>query len=68
MKAESALLFGAQEEERKLIVQLGEPKKAGRRQIEVPVTVGVPVSSLALTPQGDGYIAEAPLAEPATAS
>lgn len=62
MKAESALLFGAQEEEKKLIVQLGEPRKAGRRQIEVPVTVGVPVSSLALTPQGDGYIAEAPLA------
>lgn len=62
MKAESALLFGAQEEEKKLIVQLGEPKKAGRRQIEVPVTVGVPVSSLALTPQGNGYIAEAPLA------
>ena len=62
MKAESALLFGAQEEERKLIVQLGTPKKSGRRQIEVPVTVGVPVSSLALTPEGDGYIAEAPLA------
>lgn len=62
MKAESALLFGAQEEGKKLIVQLGEPRKAGRRQIEVPVTVGVPVSSLALTPQGKGYIAEAPLA------
>ncbi|HSN88209.1 MAG TPA: VWA domain-containing protein [Thermoanaerobaculia bacterium] len=62
MKAESALLFGAPEEEKRLIVQLGEPKKAGRRQIEVPVTVGVPVSSLALTPEGDGYIAEAPLA------
>lgn len=62
MKAESALLFGAPEEEKKLIVQLGVPKKSGRRQIEVPVTVGVPVSSLALTPEGDGYIAEAPLA------
>lgn len=62
MKAESVFLFGAPEEEKRLIVQLGEPKKAGRRQIEVPVTVGVPVSSLALTPDGDGYIAEAPLA------
>lgn len=62
MKAESALLFGAPEEVKRLIVQLGEPRKAGRRQIEVPVTVGVPVSSLALTPQGNGYIAEAPLA------
>ena len=62
MKAESALLFGAPEEEKKLIVQLGVPKKSGRRQIEVPFVVGVPVSSLALTPDGDGYIAEAPLA------
>jgi VWFA-related protein len=62
MKAESALLFGAPEEEKRLIVQLGEPKRAGRKQIEVPVTLGVPVSSLALTPDGDGYIAETPLA------
>jgi VWFA-related protein len=62
MRAESALLFGAPEEEKRLIVQLGEPKRAGRKQIEVPVTLGVPVSSLALTPDGDGYIAETPLA------
>jgi hypothetical protein len=30
--------------------------------MEVPVTVGVPVEALALTPSGKGYIAEAPLA------
>lgn len=62
MRAESTLLFGAPEEEKRLIVQLGEPRRAGRKQIEVPVTIGVPVSSLALTPDGDGYIAETPLA------
>jgi hypothetical protein len=34
----------------------------GGREVEVPVTVGVPVEALALTPSGKGYIAEAPLA------
>jgi VWFA-related protein len=61
-KAESALLFGGADAEKRLIVQLGEPKRAGRREIEVPVTLGVPVESLALTPKPGGYLAEAPLA------
>jgi hypothetical protein len=62
MKAESVLLFGGAEHDRRLIVRLGEPKPAGRGELEVPVTLGVPVESLALTPQGSGYLAEAPLA------
>jgi hypothetical protein len=61
-RAESALLFGAGEAEKRLIVQLGEPRRANRREIEVPVTLGVPVESLALTPKAGGYLAEAPLA------
>jgi hypothetical protein len=43
-------------------VRLGEPKRAGRGQMEIPVTLGVPVESLALTPKGGGYTAETPLA------
>ncbi|HTG36943.1 MAG TPA: VWA domain-containing protein [Thermoanaerobaculia bacterium] len=65
MKAESVLLFGGgdgQNQDRRLIVRLGEPKRAGRGQMEIPVTLGVPVESLALTPKGGGYIAETPLA------
>jgi hypothetical protein len=62
MKAESALLFGGAERDRRLIVRLGEPKRAGRGRLEIPVTLGVPVESLALTPKGAGYIAETPLA------
>jgi VWFA-related protein len=61
MKAESVLLFGGAGEDRRLIVRLGEPKWVGRGQMEIPVTLGVPVESLALTPKGGGYIAETPL-------
>ncbi len=64
MKAESVLLFGGggQNQDRRLIVRLGEPKPAGRGKMEIPVTLGVPVESLALTPKGGGYVAETPLA------
>jgi VWFA-related protein len=62
MKAESVLLFGGAGQDRKLIVRLGEPKWAGRGKMEIPVTLGVPVESLALTPKGAGYVAETPLA------
>ena len=61
-KAESVLLFGGEQNDRKLKVLLGKVKPFGRKEIEVPVTVGVPVEALALTPSGKGYIAEAPLA------
>ncbi|HEX6864865.1 MAG TPA: VWA domain-containing protein [Thermoanaerobaculia bacterium] len=61
-KAESVLLFGGEKDDRRLKVLLGEAKPRGRREIEVPVTLGVPVEALALTPSGRGYIAEAPLA------
>jgi hypothetical protein len=62
MKAESVLLFGGAGQDRRLIVRLGAPKWAGRGQMEIPVTLGVPVESLALTPKGGGYVAETPLA------
>ncbi|MES1244162.1 MAG: VWA domain-containing protein, partial [Acidobacteriota bacterium] len=62
MKAESVLLFGGSERDRRLKVLIGKVKPLGRKEIEIPVTVGVPVEALALTPSGKGYIAEAPLA------
>ena len=65
LRAESLLLFGGGDqarEERKLIVQLGPARRAGRHQVELPVTLGVPVEALALTPSGKGYMAETPLA------
>jgi VWFA-related protein len=62
MKAEGVLLFGGHDEDRRLIVQIGEPRAAGRRKVDVPVTLGVPVEALALKPDGDGYLAETALA------
>jgi VWFA-related protein len=61
-KAESVLLFGGRESDRRLRIILGKTRSLGRQEMEVPVTVGVPVEALALTPSGRGYIAEAPLA------
>ena len=59
---ERAALRRRAEQDRRLIVQLGEPKRAGHGKMEIPVTLGVPVESLALTPKGGGYVAETPLA------
>ena len=61
MKAESVLLFGGVEAERRLVVQIGQPRRAGRGEVEIPVTLGVPVEALALTPKGRGFVAETPL-------
>lgn len=61
IKAESLLLFGGAPETRRLIVELGQAKKKGKT-LEVPVTLGVPVETLALKPKGKGYLAEVPLA------
>jgi len=63
MQAESVLLFGGKAEEHKLIVQLGAARPAGRRAVEVPVTLGVPVDSLVFAPDDKGgYATEIPLA------
>lgn len=62
MKAESVLLFGGNENDRRLKILIGQMTPLNRKEIEIPVTVGVPVEALALTPSGKGYIAEAPLA------
>ena len=63
LQAESVLLFGGAPDRGKLLIELGEARPAGRKMVEVPVTLGVPVESLVLSPSDDGgYIAEIPLA------
>jgi VWFA-related protein len=70
LKAESILLFGGAKEDERLIVQVGENDdtekvRVARRApktVKVPFTLGVPVESLLLTPQGTGFLAELPLA------
>jgi VWFA-related protein len=60
LRTESILLFGGAEPERRLFVKLGAPHRRGR-DLEVPVTLGVPFEALAMKPRGKGYLAEIPL-------
>ena len=60
LRTESVLLFGGAEPERRLFVKLGAPHRRGR-DLEVPVTLGVPFEALAMKPRGTGYLAEIPL-------
>ena len=60
LRAESVLLFGGGEPDKRLVVQLGTPKRDGR-EVEVPITLGVPFESLVMRPGGVGYVAEVPL-------
>jgi hypothetical protein len=49
----------------RLFVRLGEPRPAPLSEVcevEVPVTLGVPLASLALAPIGGGFVAGSPLA------
>jgi len=61
IKAESVLLFGGADDDRRLIVEMGQPTRRSGA-FEVPVTLGVPVEALSVTPSGKGYLAEVPLA------
>ena len=62
LRTESVLLFGGAEPDKRLVVQLGTPKRDGR-EVEVPVTLGVPFESLVMTPRGRGLHGGGP-AEP----
>jgi VWFA-related protein len=64
LRAESLLLFAGagRPEDRLLRVELGQTRPAGRQEVEVAVTLGVPLAALQVTPSGKGYAAEAPLA------
>jgi VWFA-related protein len=57
MAVESALLFGDPAAQGGLYIESGEPKKSGRRRIEVPVMVAIPVDFVTLLPQGDKWVA-----------
>ena len=61
LKTEGVLLFGGKEEERRLFVKLGSPRRKGR-ELAVPVTLGVPFEALTMTPQEKGYRGEVFLA------
>ncbi|HEX5759857.1 MAG TPA: VWA domain-containing protein [Thermoanaerobaculia bacterium] len=58
MMVESALLFGNPPGTQPLPIQVGEIRKGGRREIEVPLTVAIPVDAITVVPVGDKWVAE----------
>ncbi|HEX7180789.1 MAG TPA: VWA domain-containing protein [Thermoanaerobaculia bacterium] len=48
MMVESAMLFGAGPDATPMPMQLGKPVKAGRREIEVPVTLAIPADAVTM--------------------
>ena len=61
MQIEGMLLLGRGQQEKRLLVELGAPRRSGLRDVEVAFTLGVPVDSL--TPQhlADGWRIDVPL-------
>ncbi len=54
MMVESNLLFSTPLSEHSLAATLGEPKKAGRRKIEVPVSLKIPLDKIVMLPVARG--------------
>ncbi len=61
MAVESTLLFGNSPGEGSLKVELGEPVKAGRKRIEVSLTVLVPLDQLTFLPLGETFVSQVEL-------
>ncbi len=58
MMVESAMLFGNGPDAKPLPIQFGPGKAAGRREIQVPLTVAIPVSAVTFVPLEGKYVAE----------
>lgn len=58
MMVESALLFGNPPGAASMPMQVGRPVPAGRKEMEVPVTLAIPLSSMTLVPFEGKYVAE----------
>jgi VWFA-related protein len=58
MMVESALLFGNPPGTKPFQMQVGSAKKAGRREIEVPLTLAIPVDGITIVPLGGEWVAE----------
>jgi len=61
MSIEGRLMLGRDVQEKTLRVELGAPRRAGLREIEVPLTLGIPVEAVSFLAMGDAYRAELPL-------
>jgi VWFA-related protein len=58
MIVESAMLFGGSPDMRAIPVKLGAPVASGRREMDVPVSLAIPVDALTFVPVDGKYRAE----------
>ncbi|HEX3126096.1 MAG TPA: VWA domain-containing protein [Thermoanaerobaculia bacterium] len=58
MMVESALLFGNPPGAASMPIQVGKPVAKGRREIEVPITLAIPLSSMTVVPIDGKHVAE----------
>ncbi|MGH9379191.1 MAG: VWA domain-containing protein [Thermoanaerobaculia bacterium] len=56
MAVESTLLFGLPPGTGTLKAELGEPERSGRRRMQVPVTVFLPMDEFTVLPQGEKFV------------
>lgn len=61
MMVESAMLFGGAPDSSPLAVQIGQPVASGRKEMEVPVALAIPVDAVTFVPLEGKYVAEVEL-------
>ena len=61
MMVESAMLFGSAPDSAPLAVQVGQAVAAGRKEMEVPVALAIPVDAITFIPLDGKYVAEVEL-------
>ena len=60
------MVFGGAPDSAPLAVQLGQPVASGRKEMEVPVTIAIPVDAVTFIPLDGKYTAEVELRVAAT--
>lgn len=58
MMVESAMLFGGAPDSAPLAIQAGQPVASGRREMEVPIALAIPVDAVTFVPLDGKYAAE----------
>jgi VWFA-related protein len=59
--AQSVLMYGGDPAGRQIAVEAGRPRRGGRDEVELPITIRLPVEALAMTVADPGYQAEVTL-------
>ncbi|HEV7509545.1 MAG TPA: VWA domain-containing protein [Thermoanaerobaculia bacterium] len=61
MQVESAMMFGNGPDSAPLLIKLGQSAASGRREMELPITLGIPAEALTFVPVNGKYTAEVEL-------